>query len=119
MRPNKLVIGPFLMFLLSLEGCGGGGGTASAPPYVSANSVALEWSAPQTNADGSPLTDLAGYELYFGTSSGSYDRRIEVGDVQTFTVTGLPSGTYYFAIRAYDFSGNKSGYSNEMQAAIQ
>ena len=27
------------------------------------------WTAPTTNSDGSPLTDLASYRVYFGTSA--------------------------------------------------
>ena len=29
--------------------------------------VTLSWDPPTTNADGTPLTDLAGYKVYYGT----------------------------------------------------
>ena len=52
-------------------------------------------------------------------SSRFYDQPLglglEVGDVTTFTVTGLNSGTrYYFAATAFDTSNNESAFSNEV-----
>ena len=38
------------------------------------------WDAPTTNADGTPLTDLAGYKVYYGPSSGNYSQAIDVGN---------------------------------------
>jgi hypothetical protein len=35
-------------------------------------STTLSWTAPTQNDDGSTLTDLAGYRIYWGTTSGSY-----------------------------------------------
>src|SRR4030042_1896878 len=40
----------------------------------------LSWDAPTTNADGTPLTDLAGYKVYYGTASGTYGTPINVGN---------------------------------------
>jgi hypothetical protein len=77
-----------------------------------AGDAALTWDAPTTNVDGSPLTDLAGYKVYYGTTSGNYSTSIDVGNQTTYTVTGLGTGTFYFAITAYDTSGYESGYSN-------
>lgn len=75
----------------------------------------LTWNSPTQNEDGSPLEDLGGYILYFGTSSGTYTQSIDVNNVTTYQLTGLSDGTtYYFAITAYDTSGNESTYSNEL-----
>jgi hypothetical protein len=79
-----------------------------------AGTISLAWDAPTSNADGRPLTDLAGYKIYYGTASGTYDHSIDVGKVTTYTLTGLAQGqTYYIAVTAYDTSNNQSGYSNE------
>jgi hypothetical protein len=79
----------------------------------------LSWNAPTTNVDGTPLTDLAGYKLYYGTASGTYAQNINVGNVTTYTVPTLTDGlTYYFAVTAYDTASNESGYSNERSKAI-
>ncbi|MEW6001249.1 MAG: choice-of-anchor D domain-containing protein [Nitrospirota bacterium] len=79
----------------------------------------LSWDPPATNTDGSPLTDLEGYKVYYGTSSGNYSQGIDVGNVTTYTVSNLNDGTYYFAVTAHDTSGNESDYSNEVSKTIQ
>ena len=80
-----------------------------------AASVVLSWKPPTTNADDTPLNDLAGYNVYYGMTSGNYSESVDVGDVLTYQVNNLSTGvTYYFATTAYDTSGNESGYSNEM-----
>ena len=86
---------------------------------VYAGQTVLSWNAPSTNEDGTPLTDLAGYKIYYGTSSGSYTQNINVNNVTTYTVPNLTDGlTYYFAVTAYDTSMNESGYSNEVMRVI-
>lgn len=74
----------------------------------------LFWDEPPANDDGSPVTDLAGYKVYYGTSSRNYSESIDVGNVKNYTINNLKEGvTYYFAVTAYDIFGNESGYSNE------
>lgn len=63
--------------------------------------------------------NLAGYRIYWGTSPGMYFQThgsgLSVGNVTTFSVGGLNSGTrYYFAATAQDSTGSESGYSNEV-----
>jgi hypothetical protein len=83
----------------------------------------LSWVAPTTNVDGTPLTDLAGYKIHYGTASGNYSSAINVGNTTTSAVSNLNDGaTYYFAVTAYDTSGMESAYSNEVSkttAAVQ
>ncbi|MDH4028308.1 MAG: fibronectin type III domain-containing protein [Nitrospirota bacterium] len=87
---------------------------------IFAADISLSWDPPVTNEDGTPLNDLEGYNIYYGTASGSYPQKITVGNVTTYQVTGLASGsTYCFAITAYDTSGNESLYSNEICTTIQ
>lgn len=82
-----------------------------AYPY----SVTLSWNAPTKDADGTTLKDLAGYYVYRGIQSRHYGKKIKVaGDITEYTFTTLKKDvTYYFAVTAYDTSGNESGYSNE------
>ena len=61
---------------------------------------------------------LVGYRVYYGTAPGTYTQPlgsgIIVGNVLTYTITGLTIGTrYYFAVTAYG-SSNESVYSNEV-----
>lgn len=88
------------------------------PSIASAYSVTLSWYPPTTKADGTPLTDLKGYKVYYGTQSRDYDNKVNVGNVTTYNVTNLASGiNYYFAVTAYDKSGKESEYSNEANLA--
>ncbi len=65
------------------------------------------------NHDSEP--NLAGFKVYYGKSSGTYDLVIDVGNRFDYTVNGLTEGeTYFFAATAYDFSGNESDFSNEV-----
>jgi fibronectin type 3 domain-containing protein len=62
---------------------------------------------------------VTGYKIYWGKSSGVYlqakDTGIAVGNVLTYTVVGLTSGTaYFFAVTAVDNLGMESSYSNEV-----
>ena len=85
-----------------------------------AGDATLFWDPPTLNTDGSALTDLDGYKIHYGTSSGTYTNNVDVGDVTTHQLTGLTDGlTYYFAITAYDTSANESGYSSEVNKLIQ
>ncbi len=60
-------------------------------------------------------SDLAGYNIHYGTSRGIYDTTIDVGNQTSYIATGLISGnTYYFAISAYNANGNESAYSGEV-----
>jgi hypothetical protein len=82
-----------------------------------AASVQVSWQAPTTNADGTPLTDLAGYQVYYGPSSGNYTVTLDVGNTLSVSLSGLTAGqTYYFAVTAYDTSENESARSTEVSA---
>src|SRR3989475_10070148 len=83
-----------------------------APALSSAAQVTLAW-------DPTTETDLAGYKLYYGTSSGSYPSSVDVGNLTSYTLSGLLEGrTYYFAATAYNLNLNESGFSNEVSKAI-
>jgi hypothetical protein len=82
-----------------------------------AGNALLSW-APNTEGN------LAGYKIHYGTSSRAYTNTIDVGlsstpSTPTQTVTDLEDGkTYYFALTAYDTSGNESSFSEEAQKTI-
>ena len=84
-----------------------------------AGTATLSWQSPATNTDGSALTDLSGFRIYYGTGSANYSSSIDVGNVTTYQVTGLAEGyTYYFVVTALDTSGNESSDSNEASKTI-
>lgn len=81
---------------------------------ISLGSVTLSWTAPLENEDGSPLTDLDGYKLYWGTTSGDYPNSVTIDNesVTTYVVDNLVSGTYEFVATSFNTSGVESRYSN-------
>jgi Fibronectin type III domain len=85
------------------------------PPSPSTGNVTLTWTA-----NGEP--DLAGYKVYVGTASGTYDApgsAFVTGKVTSYTVSNLPKGqTYFFAISAYDSAGNESALSSEVSKSL-
>jgi Fibronectin type III domain/Bacterial TSP3 repeat/Domain of Unknown Function (DUF1080) len=81
---------------------------------VRAAEVHLAWDAPAT-ADGTPLQDLAGYKVYYGSTSQLYDVVIDIGNQTTYTLSGLRAGhQYFFSVVAYDHSLNESPLSEEV-----
>ena len=77
--------------------------------------ASLAWSKPTQNTDGSLLTDLAGYKLYYGTSADSLPNVVDIpsGDTLSYTVQGLNSGTlYYFRISSYNVQNLEGPWSN-------
>jgi len=77
-------------------------------------SALLLWLPPMQNTDGSPLTDLAGYKVYWGTSQGPYPNSITLSQsgLASYRVENLSPNTYYFVITAFNSSGVESGFSN-------
>jgi hypothetical protein len=107
-----------LLLVFIASSCNSGGGSNNNNSS-SGNTAALTWKASTTNADGTPLTDLAGYKIHYGTSSGSYTQTIDAGNVTTYQVADLPSGaTYYFTVTAYNQAGIESDPSSEGSKSI-
>jgi len=74
----------------------------------SASSVKLAWNA-------SAGSDIAGYRVHYGISSGSYSQILDVGDTTTATVSNLADGQpYYFVVTAYNVVGLESVPSNQV-----
>lgn len=104
--------------LILLYGCGDVGSGTSSPGTTNLGIAGLNWVAPTTNTDGTPLTNLTGYKVYFGKSSGNYGTPIDVGNTTSYSITGLTSGTYFFVVTAYDTQGIESSFSNQASKTI-
>jgi hypothetical protein len=80
----------------------------------------LSWNAPTERTDGSPLTDLAGFRVYFGNSLDDLRYVIDVRDAgaRSWVVDNLTSGTWYFAATALDTTGAESSRSNTTSKII-
>ncbi|MGQ9591585.1 MAG: choice-of-anchor D domain-containing protein [Planctomycetota bacterium] len=89
----------------------------AVPPAQGTRAVTLAWDPPTTNEDGSPLDDLAGFKLYYGTASYTYSIVLDVGNATEHSLYLAP-GRYYFAATAYDLSGNESDFSLELEVPL-
>jgi len=79
---------------------------------IASAQVTLEW-------DSNTEPDLDGYKVYYGTTVGSYEFVVDVGNQTVYTVTGLDRGeTYFFAATAYNVYGTESAYSSEISCEI-
>lgn len=82
---------------------------------ATANGTAsLSWTPPTRNTDGTTLTNLSGYRIYYGTSSGSLNQTVQVNNpsVSTYVIENLSPATYYFAVKSLTSSGAESSLSN-------
>ncbi len=82
---------------------------------IGSASVTLSWTPPTENEDGTALTDLAGYNIYYGDSAGTYPNwiRIDNPGMSTYFVGNLTPKTYYFVATSFNAMGIESRYSNE------
>ena len=69
----------------------------------------------QRTADGSVLTDLAGYKLYYGKSAGRYNKSIRIDNptVSSYLIDNLLPDTYYVVATSFNAAGIESAFSNE------
>lgn len=100
--------------------------TVSLPAFsievqqASMGSATLSWQAPTTRTDGTPLTNLAGYRIRYGTAPGSYNNVLTIpnGGITSAVVSNLPPATYYFVASAYDTTGAESSNSSPVSKAV-
>ena len=83
-------------------------------------SVTLSWTAPTENEDNSPLADLAGYKIHYGTQAGQYSNMIYIDDPTTtsYKFNNLSPGIHYFAITAINIDGRESALSNMIAKTV-
>jgi hypothetical protein len=86
----------------------------SAPTATMATGrVALSWTPPTENTDGSALSNLSGYRVYFGTRADALTQSVQITNpgLTAYVIENLPQGTTYFAVAAYNASGAESALS--------
>jgi hypothetical protein len=104
-----------------------GKASASLPAFaiavqaVATGSATLTWLPPTTNADGTPLTNLAGFKVYWGTSPGNYSSSTTIMNpgLTRYVVENLTPNTYYFAVKAVNSTGAESVFSNMASKTVQ
>ncbi len=83
-------------------------------------SATLSWVAPTENTNGTPLTNLAGYRVYYGTSATALTQIVQIAnpDIITYEVSNLSSGTWYFSVRSYTSANVESNLSAVVSKTI-
>jgi hypothetical protein len=84
-------------------------------------SASLTWSKPAQNTNGSPLTDLAGFIVRYGTNAAALSSQISVGSPGTTSVQidNLNPGTWYFEVAAVTAANVIGQFSVVVSKAIQ
>jgi hypothetical protein len=79
-------------------------GDAAASTTPTMGEATLTWSKPTTDADGSLLTNLAGYKIFYGDSAEAMTSMVQVSNPASlsFEIAGLTKGTWYFTVIAYN-----------------
>lgn len=122
-RPSAADVGTHSAIVIRVSD---GAAVTSLPEFsitvtdTTTGSATLSWDAPTQNADGTPLTDLAGYRVYYGKTLGDYSSSITINNpgVVTAVVDNLSEGTWFFVVTARDLSGNESEESNVASKTI-
>ena len=88
---------------------------------VSNGSATLTWTPPLQNSDGTTLTNLSGYRIYYGTAANSLSQSIDLVNtgLTSYTISNLSTATWYFGMTAYTTSGTESPVSNLATKTIQ
>jgi len=102
-------------------------GTASATlgPFTitvaqaSVGSATLSWTPPTQYTNGTALTNLSGYRIYYGTDTAAMTQSISINNasVSTYIVENLSPTTWYFAVKAIA-NGVESDFSNIATKAV-
>jgi hypothetical protein len=76
--------------------------------------VTLTWTPATNNTDGSTLTDLAAYKIYYGLSEGDYPNEILIDNpgISSYVVENLSPNGYYFVSTSINSSEVESDFSN-------
>ncbi len=115
-----------LLLTFVLIGCGGGSNNSdnnsSAASTDKSASASLNWVAPTTRTDGTPLpmSEIAGYKIYMGSSATNLTLVTDIPDAYTMEheITDLDDGTHYFAVSAYSTENIESDKSEVVNKTI-
>jgi len=121
--PGTADIGSYHGILISVSN---GVATAALPAFsisvtqYSNGSVSLSWNPPTTNINGTPLTDLAGYKIYYGTSPSSLNQSVQITNpgIVSYVIDNLSPATWYFSLVSYNSANIESPFSQIVSGEI-
>jgi hypothetical protein len=88
---------------------------------VGEGAATLFWAPPTENADGSILTNLAGYRIYYGRKAKSMNQSVVLNNpgLTSYVVEYLPRGWWYFAMTAVNAAGVESSSSRSVKKLVR
>ncbi len=122
--PTAAQVGTYSGIAISVSD---GKASASLPTFSIAvvqnsnGAVTLSWTPPTQNTDGSVLTNLSGYRIYYGTSSTTLNQTITLNNpgLSAYVIQNLSPATYYFALKSLTSSGKESAFSPKVSKTVQ
>jgi hypothetical protein len=83
-------------------------------------SFTIAWQPPTENEDGTALTDLAGYRIYYGTSSGKYSEevRLDSPGLTSYVIDNLAPGTYFLVMTSVNSRDMESKATPELKFEV-
>lgn len=78
------------------------------------DTATLQWTIPTENTNGTPLTNLAGFRINYGTAADNLSQSVTIANPEStsYVMSDLSAGTWYFAVEAYNTAGTFSPSSN-------
>lgn len=80
--------------------------------------VSLSWSVPTENTNGTPLTNLSGYVVRYGTSTSALNSQLSV-KTNAVSIENLSAGTWYFEVASVNTANVESQFSTAASKQIQ
>ena len=93
----------------------------SSGSQSSAGAVTISWMPPTENVDGSALTNLAGYHLYYGTSQSSLTNEVNITNpgLAAYVLSNLKAATWYFAMTSVSATGGESARTTVVSYTVE
>jgi Putative Ig domain len=121
-RPTEANVGSYAQILITVSD---GAASAALAPFsiavtASTTAVTLSWTPPALNSNNTPLANLAGYHIYYGTSPAMMTTVITVeGAGNTdHVISNLQPGTWYIAVTAFNSDRIESTLSAVLPVTI-
>ena len=87
---------------------------------IAMGSATISWNPPTDNTDGTSLTDLAGYRIYYGRNADQLTRTIVVNNpgLTRYVVENLVPARWHFAMTSVNAAGRESARSPTVSKLI-
>lgn len=115
--PSTADVGSYQNIVISVSD---GTLSASLPAFsiavtqISTGSVTVNWSTPTQNTNGTPLVNLAGFRIFYGTNPNNLSQSTQIANpgITSYVLANLAPGTWYIALADYTAAGVQSRLSN-------